>query len=330
MSLLTNKEVQKKYNISRTTLFRLEKKGLPFINVGRNKRYDESILEQWFDNESKDIKQLEIGKTYDNLTISKVFGCGMQGGIRKSQTTNTLVIFLNHTNALYEDIWIDNNIILYKGITQSKENLLGNNLNKALYESKQNGVSVHLFESFICGEYLYRGQVELINTPELSVKEEQLSENTKIYIFPLRLKINKPVKIELIEHAADLQNEQIRMMADDELKRKAECLRKGGFREVIVKKYLSNPFVSQYTLRRSNGICDLCNSKAQFVDKNNQPYLEVHHVKPLSENGLDSIDNCVALCPTCHRKLHILNLKEDKDKLLKKLDEYKEIKKINP
>ena len=35
----------------------------------------------------------------------------------------------------------------------------------------------------------------------------------------------------------------------------------------------------------------------------------------LSEGGEDSIENTVALCPNCHRKMHVVNLQEDIDKL---------------
>ena len=58
---------------------------------------------------------------------------------------------------------------------------------------------------------------------------------------------------------------------------------------------------------RANGICRLCNNKAPFIDKKGEPFLEVHHIVWLSKGGEDSSDNAVALCPNCHRKMHILN-----------------------
>lgn len=64
----------------------------------------------------------------------------------------------------------------------------------------------------------------------------------------------------------------------------------------------------------ANGICQLCKSAAPF-ENNGEPYLEVHHVKWLADGGADSIKNVVALCPNCHRKMHILNLAEDVTKL---------------
>ncbi|MDD5216181.1 MAG: HNH endonuclease [Methylococcales bacterium] len=71
----------------------------------------------------------------------------------------------------------------------------------------------------------------------------------------------------------------------------------------------------------ANGICQLCDLPAPFKKENEKgelkPYLEVHHVIRLADGGADSIKNVVALCPNCHRKMHILNLEEDVKKLRK-------------
>lgn len=75
--------------------------------------------------------------------------------------------------------------------------------------------------------------------------------------------------------------------------------------------YKRNKYIVEYAKRRSNGICQLCKKEAPFKDKENSPYLEVHHIKWLSDGGEDSIENTVALCPNCHRKMHTLNLEED-------------------
>ena len=58
-------------------------------------------------------------------------------------------------------------------------------------------------------------------------------------------------------------------------------------------------------LERAAGRCECCKCTAPFVRKSNStPYLEVHHIIPLSENGLDEVDNAKALCPNCHREAH--------------------------
>lgn len=71
----------------------------------------------------------------------------------------------------------------------------------------------------------------------------------------------------------------------------------------------------KYVKKRAAGKCQLCNMNAPFIDKNREPYLECHHIEWLSEGGKDAIDNCVALCPNCHRKMHLVNDKSDIAKL---------------
>lgn len=74
-------------------------------------------------------------------------------------------------------------------------------------------------------------------------------------------------------------------------------------------RYKREPKVVLKVERQANGICELCREVAPFNRVDGRPYLEVHHIVPLSEQSsnetnLDRVDNCVALCPNCHRKAH--------------------------
>lgn len=69
--------------------------------------------------------------------------------------------------------------------------------------------------------------------------------------------------------------------------------------------YNRNPDVIAERLYIAAGYCEDCKQKAPFLRKSTgEPYLEVHHIIPLSQNGEDSVDNTIALCPNCHRKRH--------------------------
>ena len=59
-----------------------------------------------------------------------------------------------------------------------------------------------------------------------------------------------------------------------------------------------------WILYNSKGICENCLKPAPFKTKNSIFYLEVHHVKRLSDGGSDTIQNTVALCPNCHKEIH--------------------------
>ena len=80
---------------------------------------------------------------------------------------------------------------------------------------------------------------------------------------------------------------------------------------VQTKVYNRNSTIAAYAKKRANGICQLCGQPAPFADQNGEPYLECHHIDWLSKGGMDSADNCVALCPNCHKKMHIINDKND-------------------
>ncbi|PRD14006.1 HNH endonuclease [Pantoea coffeiphila] len=74
--------------------------------------------------------------------------------------------------------------------------------------------------------------------------------------------------------------------------------------ERLQKVYARDPAVKGWILQKSKGSCENCGENAPFFLNDGSPYLEVHHVIPLSSAGADTISNCVALCPNCHRAMH--------------------------
>lgn len=65
--------------------------------------------------------------------------------------------------------------------------------------------------------------------------------------------------------------------------------------------------VSIYVKAIASGQCELCEQAAPFQGRDGIPYLEVHHVKTLADGGPDFPSNTVALCPNCHRAIHLSN-----------------------
>lgn len=62
--------------------------------------------------------------------------------------------------------------------------------------------------------------------------------------------------------------------------------------------------VKAWVLNAAQGVCECCGKPSPFKNTDGQPFLEVHHVRKLAENGTDKICNAVAICPNCHRELH--------------------------
>jgi len=62
--------------------------------------------------------------------------------------------------------------------------------------------------------------------------------------------------------------------------------------------------VRDYVLVRSNGMCEGCGTPAPFARKDGAPYLEPHHIRRVSDGGLDDPRFVIALCPNCHTRVH--------------------------
>lgn len=76
-------------------------------------------------------------------------------------------------------------------------------------------------------------------------------------------------------------------------------------REVTIRVFDRNPDVVAFVLLRAKGKCETCKEDAPFKRRvDGTPYLEVHHRKTLASGGQDTVKNCVANCPNCHRKAH--------------------------
>ena len=113
----------------------------------------------------------------------------------------------------------------------------------------------------------------------------------KVWLFKM-LATNRTIDSKLTDLLSDLQNTGRRTDPP-------------GRKTTTVPTYERDRRVTELAKMMAKGKCRLCRKKGPFQDQVlDLPFLEAHHVKWLSEGGRDSIDNTVALCPNCHRKMH--------------------------
>ena len=119
------------------------------------------------------------------------------------------------------------------------------------------------------------------------------------------------------EELKEQAEKEAKGLSDFELYEKAnqQGATKPKERAITVSTYARNAYVAEASKRRAKGICQLCGNPAPFNDKNGNPYLETHHIIWLSEGGADVLDNTAALCPNCHKKMHVVNDSNDVKKL---------------
>ena len=260
---------------------------------------------------------LNQGDVIDNEQLCNLFKCSTQGGMRRSLETNTLVVVSNHVKSIYNDRWI-NGIFHYTGMGTIGDQSLEFMQNKTLNESNTNGVTVHLFEVFKKGQYTYIGLVQLASDPYSETQPDENGKNRQVWMFPLELTDGAAPVIakEVTDDLEAIKEKKAKKLSDDELVKLAKSSpKRPGSKNVSSNQYDRNPWIKELAKRRANGVCQLCDEPAPFNSKDGSPYLEIHHVEWLAKGGDDSIDNTVALCPNCHRKMHIVEDRHDVEKL---------------
>lgn len=269
------------------------------------------------------LSELRRGDVLTNDEIVRRFAVGNSGGMRKSNRHGALVLITNRVESLYEDHW-RGNVLHYTGMGQTGDQDRGAAQNRTLDESARTGVAVHLFEAFEAKRYTYQGLVALVGEP---YQEQQLDRKhalRSVWVFPLRLREGEPVDLLPAARLAPLFAERVRrkrrVLSTAQVRQLEGKTRASqpATRTVAQVVYTRDPDVVVYALSRAGGTCELCLQPAPFADRDGLPFLEVHHVEHLARGGADAIDNVVALCPNCHRRVHVLERSADVKYLLQK------------
>ncbi|MCW7475611.1 HNH endonuclease [Leptospira levettii] len=264
------------------------------------------------------IKELQIGQEISNDQLTEMFEVANTGGMRKSRKNNLLILISDPYKGYYTNRW-DGDTLYYTGTGKTGDQKLEKQ-NYDLANSINTGLQIHLFEVLNPKRYFYHGKVKFAGN---IIKEQQIDNKGKlrdVLIFPLeRIAHNYVMELEYLKQKEKLTDAEIKKRNSKEIidlleKHKPKTASK---RLVSSMYYERNPILKEFVRRRANGKCELCKENAPFLDNKGNPFLEVHHIIWLSRNGEDTIENTVALCPNCHRKMHILEDKNDMEKLIK-------------
>ena len=262
---------------------------------------------------------LKIGDVVSQKQLSELFVHNINSGMKYSSKTQTIVLVNELSDTVYHNRWEDG-FFYYTG-SGKKGNQSLTSRNKRLSTSVIDGNSVYLINGIKGKYYIFMGQFKLSRNP---FQEEQYDEDKNlrtVWVFPLTPLDNQnnfKLPSDLIDEAEKRIIIKMKGVSIKELEDRAKKAHKFP-RGVLSygEMYHRDAYVTEYAKRRANGVCELCENLAPFKNKNNQPYLETHHIVWLSKGGEDSIENTVALCPNCHKKMHIRDQSEDVEKLRK-------------
>lgn len=107
------------------------------------------------------------------------------GGMRRSKTTNILMLITDYTKGVYHDKGIGG-ILHYTGMGKNGDQDINWAQNATLANYGRNGVDIHLFEVMDAGEYVYCGRIELVSKPYTDVQPGEDGNARKVWMFPIR------------------------------------------------------------------------------------------------------------------------------------------------
>ena len=137
-----------------------------------------------------EFSDLEIGDKITNNDLQKIFKCGPQGGMRKSNITNTLVLVTDQTRSAkdnpYVDKWIDN-IFHYTGMGLKGNQSVSFMQNKTLSNLDETNTKAFLFEKKSKNCYTFLGPVKLHDNYYFEQQSDSEGHIRVVVKFPLEI-----------------------------------------------------------------------------------------------------------------------------------------------
>ena len=240
----------------------------------------------------------EVGRIYNRRKdIHDAYGGQRQGGI---STPKGPYIFLftspSGEQYGYKDGWNENGVFLLTGEGQAGDMRFVRG-NRSIRDHIQDGKDLLLFEFVNPGQYRHLGN---FTCPSWEYQQGlDISKNDR-QVIVFHLVLNHEVGTWDQKVPSNVSVEELRRAAYDSV----PSNRSTNTRETRQMCYGRSNAVRIYVLARSGGICEACSKKAPFNRNNGDPYLEPHHIRRLSDDGLDSPEWVAAVCPNCHREIH--------------------------
>ncbi|TYT63025.1 HNH endonuclease [Natrialba swarupiae] len=243
----------------------------------------------------------EVGETYSRWFIHDVLGGERYRGISRTNDQPLLFIFTGdagHDHG-YEDEFLEDDTFLYTG-EGTEGDMTMDDGNEAIRTHKANDNKLHLFEDTdrpwivtYLGEYEYVGH----RTTELPDENGDLREAFRFQLAPVD---GTDIELEVTPNS----------LSEQELFEKATqsapttTANAPTSTSSSTRSYPRSDIVRKFALRVADGVCQGCEEDAPFLNKKEEPFLEVHHLTRRSDGGPDDPANVIALCPNCHRRVH--------------------------
>jgi 5-methylcytosine-specific restriction enzyme A len=229
-----------------------------------------------------------------------------QGGILTPREVPLIIVVTGEEGGQYgyDDFWDADGVFHYYGAGQEGDMVFRTG-NLALRDHAINGEDVHLFEQEpsalrYVGQMVGAGYGEIDDVPDRNGDLRRAIvfrlipiEDTGGTAAPASTAAEPPGDLRWTMPLEELRNRAATTIGKQPRARQGK--RTAWERSVDLKIYVR---------RRADGVCEGCRAPAPFSAKDGQPYLEPHHTRRLTDGGPDDFHHVIALCPTCHKRVH--------------------------
>jgi 5-methylcytosine-specific restriction protein A len=245
------------------------------------------------------------GREYRRSDLHKQVGGQEQGGISTPSRYPLILLFTGESGEQYgyADGWTNEGLFFYVGEGQvgDMQFIRGN---AAIRNHNVFGKDLHLFAYVKKGVVRYVGQMVCTGYHYQDGPDAQ-GNRRRMIVFELA-----PLQefIEIASANGDLASGQSQLdtssLSDLRAKALAASVEKRNPIERKQDYFYRSQAIKLYALKRSHGVCEGCLQPAPFKTPDKKFYLEVHHIRRLSDGGPDDPRWVVAICPNCHRRAH--------------------------
>lgn len=175
--------------------------------------------------------------------------------------------------------------------------------NRALRDHSENGEEVHLFEQEKPSGLRYEGQFVCAGYYERGDVPDRNGDLRRAFVFEL---VSLDAERRPPSADAPPASDSRWTTPLDQLRDRAARTvgNQPNASEAKRRTYQRSEDLRVYVRRRADGQCKGCESPAPFITARGHPYLEPHRTRSLSDGGPDDYHHVIALCPTCHRRVH--------------------------
>ena len=251
----------------------------------------------------------EPGRVYRRDALHHEWGgttqLQQQGGILTPREVPIVVVVTGKEGQPfgYDDYWADDGVFHYFGAGQvgGMEFVRGN---LALRDHADAGEDLHLFEQ-VAGGLRYVGQFVCAGYDERENVPDRNGDPRRAIVFEL-VALDEQLAAPDTTSPAPAGSDPRWSLELDALRERASRSvgQEPSSTEAKRKVYQRSSDLKVYVLRRAAGACEGCEQAAPFLTRAGRPYLEPHHTRRISDGGPDDYHHVIALCPTCHRRVH--------------------------